>query len=271
MSGHGKYGKNGWKIVFMNIITVLCVLVVLAGIGGAGYSIIWPKVQSVLEERKEEAEAKRLQEEAEAKRLQEEAEAKRLQEEAEAKRIQEEAEAKRIQEEAEAKRLQEEAEAKRLQEEAEAKRLQEEAEAERIRQEEASKTKEYVSTYEVIVSDRTWIEAYDDALSRSGHLAVINSAEEEQIIEELLDGYDTLHTVWLGGVLKNKSLVWINGQDVTYTQWGSGEPNNETGDEDYLDMYELDNRWYWNDVPNDIKQYYSGKMGYVVEYEKEVE
>lgn len=246
MAGQGKYGKNGWKIVFMNIITVLCILVVLAGIGGAGYFIAWPKVQAVLEERKEE---ERKKQEAEEKRLQEESEKQRKQEESEAKRLQEEA----------------------AEEEARLKKEQEEAEAERIRQEEASKPKEYVSRYEVIVSDKTWIQAYDDAVARGGHLAVINSADEQRTIEDLVDKYDTLHTVWLGGVFKNKSLSWINGQDVTYTQWGSGEPNNETGDEDYLDMYELDNRWYWNDVPNDIKQYYSGKMGYVVEYEKEVD
>lgn len=148
--------------------------------------------------------------------------------------------------------------------EEEQRRAEEEA---RLAEEAAKKT--YVSEYEVVVSDATWLEAQEHAESLGGHLAVITSAEEEQKVEALINQYDYLHTVWLGGTCTNSNLQWNTGESVEYTQWGPGEPNNETGDEIYMDMYEIDNVWHWNDVPNDIKQYYSGKMGYVIEWEVE--
>lgn len=125
----------------------------------------------------------------------------------------------------------------------------------------------YASEYEVVVSDATWLEAKAYAEERGGHLVVITSSEEQEYVQGLVNQYDTLHTVWLGGMFINGEFQWINDESFLYTKWGVGEPNNETGDEIYLDMYEKDDVWVWNDVPNDIKQYYSGKMGFVIEWE----
>lgn len=175
---------------------------------------------------------------------------------------------------AEQQRQEELLEEQRRQEELlEEQRRQEELLEEQRRQEELlaeqEEDKVYVSEYEVVAADVTWKEAKKLAKERGGHLAVITSEEEQKKIEALVDQYDYLHTIWLGGRYKDGEFQWINGEDFDYTSWGPGEPNNETGDEFYLDMYELHDTWYWNDVPNDIQQYYSGKMGYVIEWEIE--
>lgn len=125
------------------------------------------------------------------------------------------------------------------------------------------------SEYEVVILDCTWEEAQVDAENRGGHLVVITSEEEQKEIEALIGQNGNLHTIWLGGRMEGDKIEWINGEESSYTKWAPNEPNNETGDEKYLDMYEKDGLWLWNDVPNDIKKYYSGRMGYVLE--KEIE
>ena len=123
--------------------------------------------------------------------------------------------------------------------------------------------------YELIQTDMTWEQAAADARALGGYLACISDSAEQKEIENLMSSYGSVHTVWLGArrLSAGAAFTWGNGQPLGYTQWGAGEPNNETGDELYLDMYQLDGSWYWNDVPNDISQYYAGKMGYILERE----
>ena len=73
----------------------------------------WYSNRTMGQQRKQDAEKKRLAEEAEKKRLADEAEKKRLAAEAERKRKQEEARQKKLAEEAETRRVAEEAELKR--------------------------------------------------------------------------------------------------------------------------------------------------------------
>lgn len=132
-----------------------------------------------------------------------------------------------------------------------------------------TETKSLRHEYEVVMADVTWKEAKRLAKERGGHLVTILDAQEQKLVEDLIDEYEDLHTVWIGGKNTENGFQWVNGEKFSYTNWGPGEPNNETGDEIYMDMYEKDDIWYWNDVPNDISQYYSGKMGYVIEWELE--
>ena len=124
-------------------------------------------------------------------------------------------------------------------------------------------------TYEFVLSDETWEEAYESAKQRNGYLVVINTLKEQEEIEELMKIYPSVHTVWLGAKRIDGEFQWITSEELTYVKWGPGEPNNENDEEIYLNMYHRENRWNWNDVPGDIAQYYAGKMGYIIEFEIE--
>ena len=124
-------------------------------------------------------------------------------------------------------------------------------------------------TYTVVVQDCTWEQAYAQAQQQGGYLATITSPAEQQAVEQVLAQYPYLRAVWIGGRRMNgqNTFYWANGDAMDYQKWGPGEPNNETGDENFLDMYPRDGGWVWNDVPLDISRYYSSAMGYVVEKE----
>ena len=148
--------------------------------------------------------------------------------------------------------------------------------------------------YEYVSAKKNWTQARDYAASRSfygrqGYLVVINSAEENAYISQLI-GYNT----WLGGTdnyklinaavgytkYANQSAAegkyhWVTGPEKgvnfsngnhspsipagRYCRWQSGEPNNyNTGyydnhvsayGEHYMHIYA--DRKTWNDFPND--------------------
>lgn len=147
------------------------------------------------------------------------------------------------------------------------------------------------STYELIVADVTWTEAYQDCLKRGGHLVSINSDEEyQEILRQIADEDMGNIKFWLGGRrdgADSQEYRWIN-EDGTYERvilnqeepyvsyWLTGEPSFYDGsasqDEMYMNMFYVskEKRWVWNDVPDDliaIAEYYSGTVGYICEYE----
>lgn len=93
----------------------------------------------------------------------------------------------------------------------------------------------------------TWEGSQAQAVAAGGNLVTINDAAEQQW---LWDTFGRTTSYWIGLTDKVTEGVWqwVSGQDVTYLNWNSGEPNN-SGNEDYVAM---DNRWsnYWNDLPN---------------------
>ena len=100
--------------------------------------------------------------------------------------------------------------------------------------------KYYGSNYQL-----TWTEASDYLDGFTGaHLATITSqAENDFISGEWASG-------WIGfnDVEEEGNWVWVTGENVTYTNWASGEPNN-SGEEHYAEIF-LDGTW--NDLPNDM-------------------
>lgn len=146
-----------------------------------------------------------------------------------------------------------------------------------------------IHRYEFVISDCTWEEAYKQCISKGGYLARINSQREyDYILNEISKkGMKEIHFN-IGGRrdLNSHDYYWVNEKNQLYgekinsseywciNEWMANEPSFEDGEiqENCLDIfyYENEGRWVWNDVPNDIVQvvsYYSGKLGYICEYE----
>lgn len=87
-----------------------------------------------------------------------------------------------------------------------------------------------------LLTSNTWAGSEAEAVSLGGHLATINSAEENQWV---FTNFTALAgtpkpSFWIG--LTDEAVegqfVWVSGQPVTYTFWYPGEPSN-TSNEDY--------------------------------------
>jgi len=113
----------------------------------------------------------------------------------------------------------------------------------------------------------TWTDAKTEAesftyLGMTGHLATITFQGENDFIYNNLGV--TPSDYWLGAYQPDGSQEpdggwqWVTGEPWDYTNWNSGEPN-DNGGEDALQFYGSD---IWNDYPH----YYT-VGGYVVEYE----
>ena len=76
-------------------------------------------------------------------------------------------------------------------------------------------------------SNYTWSEANTAAQAAGGHLAVINSDQENHYLACRVQAYYS----WIGLSDQNNegSFEWVNGDAVNYTKWSSYEPNNTGG------------------------------------------
>lgn len=125
--------------------------------------------------------------------------------------------------------------------------------------------------------------------TEGGYLVYINSREEYDYILERIQqlGYENKQ-FRLGGrrEIGDNNYYWINEDNEIYGEpingseywnsddWLPEEPSYRDGNivENCLDIYYNKNAdsWGWNDTPDDIVAsvpYYSGKVGYIVEFE----
>ena len=146
-----------------------------------------------------------------------------------------------------------------------------------------------IHTYQLVVDDCTWTEAFYKAKDAGGYLAHINSQEEfDTIISQIYrEGKDSIQ-FRIGGRrdFSSHKYYWVDENNETYGdvlnntsywaygQWMKGEPSYLDGSvaESYVDFYffKQENRWVWNDVPDDIIAIvpgYRGKLGYVIEFD----
>ena len=141
-------------------------------------------------------------------------------------------------------------------------------------------------TYEFIMGDVNWEEAFDDCIRRGGYLARINSEQEFLHVVKLAEdqGMQKIH-FYLGGKRgKNrKKYYWVDekGKDIgkslnsgngiwTEDYWMANEPSFSAGgdEEMYMNLIYYQNHWVLNDVPLDITKYYAGQTAYICEYDE---
>lgn len=131
--------------------------------------------------------------------------------------------------------------------------------------------KEYKHTYKLIQSNLNYEEAKKYCESLGGHLVTITSKEEEDTVLNLLNESD-IKVSWLGATDLNSNgrFEWVNGEELTYTNWAPNEPNNDQGVEHYLVLYKVEGEWTWNDGPMNTNEYYKPEnIGFVCEWEVE--
>ncbi|SEP63643.1 Uncharacterized conserved protein YjdB, contains Ig-like domain [Lachnospiraceae bacterium RM5] len=112
--------------------------------------------------------------------------------------------------------------------------------------------------YAAINQELTWNDSNTYCGMMGGHLATITSEKENEFIKNLCEG--GMQNYFLGATDENieGSWKWNTEEFFEYSRWGNTQPDNNGGNENYLEINVKGN--YWNDVPNDIK-----RRGYIIE------
>lgn len=146
-----------------------------------------------------------------------------------------------------------------------------------------------INSYELVVADVTWTEAFNDCIARGGYLARITTDDEYQAILQQIysEGKDDIK-FWIAGArIDGEDYHWIyedgscseeviNDENKYSEYWLENEPSfyDEATQsyEECMNMFYIKSKgiWVWNDVPDDILEvasFYSGTIGYICEYE----
>ncbi|MHC4262693.1 MAG: M12 family metallo-peptidase [Planctomycetota bacterium] len=94
----------------------------------------------------------------------------------------------------------------------------------------------------------TWWHSKSLAEQSGGTLAAIDSPElETWMVDNLFGGALPTEDYWIGmtDAFSEGSFYWLSGATGTYTKWGSGEPSDGGGFEDYAEWWQ--NGAEWND------------------------
>ena len=145
-----------------------------------------------------------------------------------------------------------------------------------------------IHRYALYRDDCTWSQAFQKAKNSGGYLARINSKEEFDYIVYLIsaNGYDKMYSFSVGGRrdMTSTEYYWVDENNQLYgerldygsswavSNWLPGEPSyiDGTVTEHCMDLYCVDGHWALNDIPDDVVgavPSFSGKLGYIVEYE----
>jgi len=113
--------------------------------------------------------------------------------------------------------------------------------------------------YKVYTTRVSWHEAKKRCEAAGGHLACVESKQENDFLTRIAKG----RLCFLGGTDSGAEgdWRWINGKSLTFTNWGPNEPNNAHGGEHYVCIV---SKGLWNDR----EAAHRGIRGYICEWGK---
>ena len=94
----------------------------------------------------------------------------------------------------------------------------------------------------------TWHQAEEYCEKNGGHLATITSEQEQKFVADLVSAGDK-NLYWLGGsdIDLDGNWEWITNEPWTCSYWTEGNPDNDGGDQMYLQMFRIWTLGFWND------------------------
>lgn len=117
-------------------------------------------------------------------------------------------------------------------------------------------------TYALFANEMYWNDAKAYCEGLGGHLVTITSAEENQYLTDtFVAPFDSDVSIGLSDAEDEGDFVWVNDEELSYTNWDDGEPNNEN-DEDYA---MLQTSGIWNDGHLDRE-----KWPFICEWDSEI-
>ena len=99
-------------------------------------------------------------------------------------------------------------------------------------------------TYEFynVMSDGATAQSF--CVSKGGHLVTVtNAAESSQVQTLAKEANYPYFLIGLNDTAKEGTFKWVTGEALSYTNWNSGEPNNDGSGEDYVLMFSADGTW----------------------------
>lgn len=113
----------------------------------------------------------------------------------------------------------------------------------------------------------TWEEAQNQCENMGGHLAVITSQEENDVLFDFTRycGYDNVY-IGYSDVEEEGNWQWVNGDTSGYTNWTEGEPNGFTESENYA-VFGDNGAWYDGEFTPRIE---NGLISFICEWDYHV-
>ncbi|MGB6221844.1 lectin-like protein [Haloferula sp.] len=130
------------------------------------------------------------------------------------------------------------------------------------------------SAYQFIPGSFSWNEARLNAERMGGHLATINSKEENDWILKTFRNHAPKHRThfWIGGKEETKGAgwQWVTGESFGFMDWNPGEPNDRDDRQpSYLNIYHArEGGIGWNNR-FEGDGYEDGLVGFLVEWEQD--
>uniref|UniRef100_A0A8C9S521 C-type lectin domain-containing protein n=1 Tax=Scleropages formosus TaxID=113540 RepID=A0A8C9S521_SCLFO len=112
--------------------------------------------------------------------------------------------------------------------------------------------------YYISCQQKNWFESQQDCKQRGADLAIINSGEEQEFINNLNK------RIWIGltDTDKEGSWNWVDGTNLTIRFWKQNEPNDAGGKEDCAESaVEFNPQMIWNDIPCELQRYWVCERG----------